>query len=144
MKKEYLLPIKHISAIVFSLLFLLHPALGQGNSEGITYVDLAIDQPNVENCYATDVINFDHQDFIRIYPNPNHGVFQLRIENSHSGEKLNLIAYNLSGEKVFEQKQVMESTQFETQLDFSSLPNGIYVLRLKLGDKEYSKNIILL
>lgn len=64
----------------------------------------------------------DETENINIYPNPTSG--QLFIDTGKSVEKLSVI--NISGCEVF----LMENLGAKTQIDLSSLPSGLYFVRI--------------
>ncbi|MCB9191987.1 MAG: T9SS type A sorting domain-containing protein [Flavobacteriales bacterium] len=68
----------------------------------------------------------------RIYPNPNDGVFNIMITGSSA--QLNVIVFNVIGEKVFEMKMLADHG---AKIDLTSLDKGLYVVQIvdeKRGD----------
>lgn len=69
-----------------------------------------------------------------VYPNPSSGIFDVRCPMTDDG-RIEII--NVLGEIVF--KSVISR---QTSVNLSSQPNGIYFLRLTVGDKVYSQKIV--
>lgn len=68
----------------------------------------------------------------RIYPNPNNGVFNIMI--SGSSASLDVLVFNVIGEKVYEVDILAEHG---AKIDLTSLDKGLYVVQIvdeKRGD----------
>ena len=61
----------------------------------------------------------------KIYPNPNNGVFNVMI--SGSSASLNVMVFNVIGEKVFELKILGDHG---AKIDLSTLEKGLYVIQI--------------
>lgn len=75
---------------------------------------------------------------IKIYPNPTDGFLQVEISRLDDGDRCDLDVFNLSGANIIHQN-VNEQL---TDLDLSSQPNGVYVLKIKINNDETSWKII--
>lgn len=75
---------------------------------------------------------------IKIHPNPTDGFLQVEISRLDDGDRCDLDVFNLSGANIIHQN-VNEQL---TDLDLSSQPNGVYVLKIKINDDETSWKII--
>ena len=62
---------------------------------------------------------------IKIYPNPNNGVFSLMITGSSAA--LDVLVFNIIGEKVFELQIIGDHG---AKLDLSNLQKGLYVIQV--------------
>ena len=72
-----------------------------------------------------------------IYPNPSSGVFNIQFNSND--EDVHITVTNIVGKEVF--KLISNSTeQYDTRIDLSILPKGIYYLTLKttMGIKTYN------
>jgi hypothetical protein len=69
-----------------------------------------------------------------IYPNPTSGIIKF-----NASEKADLSVFNLQGVKVFSKQNVMPNTE----VDLSSLNKGAYLVKLKAGQKEFVKTIVI-
>ena len=75
----------------------------------------------------------------KIYPNPTTG--QILIELTDNNQILNIQLYNILGEAVWhEEIKVYTSLK---RLDISDQPNGVYLLKIQVGDKKTTERIIL-
>lgn len=61
----------------------------------------------------------------KIYPNPNNGVFNVMISGSSAA--LNLLVFNVIGEKVFDLEILGDHG---AKIDLSSLDKGLYVVQI--------------
>ena len=75
---------------------------------------------------------------IKIYPNPTDGFLHVEISRLDDGDRCDLDVFNLSGVNIIHQN-VNEQL---TDLDLSSQPNGVYVLKIKINDDKTSWKII--
>ncbi len=113
-------------------------------SGNITYIDIGIYQPNVEECYGMSVPDIGIElDWIKIYPNPNPGQFTLEL-NLHQPEKSLVIhIYDIAGKVVFRSVEATEGNHFHKELDVSFFQKGVYFIRITGKDKVGVKQIII-
>ncbi len=84
---------------------------------------------------ATGIEDFDNLG-INIFPNPSNGKFTVEFNKEKTGD---IIIYNLSGKKVYHE-QLSEKSQ---EIDLSSLPKGVYILRLNIDKNELSTKLLI-
>jgi hypothetical protein len=115
-----------------------HPAL----KDSVSYT-LLIDKNCADTLLGVTTLPIDNSN-ITLYPNPNHGLFNLEIRNGEaltssnntnsltSNEELgiqNMVeVYNMLGEKVFSTPFTNDNSQFT--IDLSSRPSGLYLYRI--------------
>jgi len=90
--------------------------------------------PFLEELYeksSNKVILFDNKEEITIYPNPNSGIFNVRLNNNPTN-KISLEIINLYGETVFESRVIKHSL---IKIDISGQAKGLYFLMIKQEDK---------
>lgn len=148
---------KHFN--LFSLLILLISAIScqtayavnrdsgassEKESGNITYIDISIHQPNVEDCFATSVPGsvLEH-DWINIYPNPNTGKFILELNLDQPGNPLNIHIYDIAGKIVMESSEIPEGKTFRRNIDISNFQKGLYFIRIMGINKVGVKQIII-
>lgn len=67
---------------------------------------------------------------LRIYPNPTHG--HLKVEIQSPGESYGSIeVYDTQGRRI----AYLPHAEYENDIDLSPQPNGIYLMRLSIGDE---------
>ncbi len=81
------------------------------------------------------------EDFVRIYPNPADKVLNIEFLNPAT-PCCELMIYNMEGILVID-KQIYTSAD-PVNLDISSLRKGIYLVKIKTGNGEISKKVILM
>jgi hypothetical protein len=75
------------------------------------------------NASATGFNNPDNEEF-KIYPNPNNGIFTI----DHANAKINRITIlNARGAVIYEQENTADK---QINIDISSYPKGVYILRI--------------
>ncbi|HEX8549440.1 MAG TPA: T9SS type A sorting domain-containing protein [Cytophagaceae bacterium] len=95
-------------------------------------VKLLVMQPEI----ITALRNKISEEQVWVSPNPSNDVIRLDYKNA-TFSSLDVKIFNLFGHQVYE-----GSSESETKLiDISHLDNGVYYLKIKLGDKVVSKKI---
>ena len=80
-------------------------------------------------------------DFISVFPNPNTGIFNLKISGIQLQEaKINSIS--LDGSSVFQDQLGNLKGGFEKQIDLSNLADGIYFLQVNTGTETVIRKLI--
>ncbi|MCG8411001.1 MAG: T9SS type A sorting domain-containing protein [Bacteroidales bacterium] len=108
------------------------------NDGNIQIVDFTLDNSIVDRntSYWNEYINF------KIYPNPFTEFINIEC---NTNQKLYVEIFNLSGRKIFS-KEYNAGKNLENRFnikssDLDNLPNGLYVIQLKSGNKTISKVI---
>ena len=81
---------------------------------------------------------FENDDLVRIYPNPNNGNFNIRI-NNYNG-KVNIQVIDINGRIV--NQFINEDFNIEKSLNLSSLQSGMYIIKINGDNLNYTKKII--
>jgi hypothetical protein len=79
---------------------------------------------------------------ISVHPNPGDGIFVLDIENPQS-KRVELNVYNSIGAMVYHDEFSVHTPEIQKQVDISDLSKGVYVLKIRNGNKELIKKIII-
>ena len=76
-----------------------------------------------------------------VYPNPSNGVFFLNIKNENlNADALKVKIVNLLGQTVASQE--VDSNK-ETKFDLSTLPKGMYFVRVQVDKDEMIKRVVI-
>jgi hypothetical protein len=94
--------------------------------------------PAGPNCTALATTNFNSDDAFQVYPNPTNGLLNLRIAN-YSGD-LNIQLVDLNGRIIKEVKDA--NFNAETTLDLNQVQAGVYLVKVKGADVNFTKKII--
>ena len=76
------------------------------------------------------------------YPNPTNGVINVKLDNENQ-EDLNIDILNKTGQIVKTITKAKVGSHHQEQFDLSNLPNGIYSIKLKIGEQVKSEKVIL-
>lgn len=96
------------------------PSLNKAKSQSASYFDMVSDRQ------------------VEISPNPTEGQLRVEILNGDSSMDGEAIVYSSSGAKV----ATCPISNRASDLDISSCANGIYILRVNIGDSSTSWKII--
>ncbi len=78
---------------------------------------------------------------VDVFPNPTEGRLSLRFEE-FSGQQVNIYVYNALGEQVFS-KRTATMTEATENIDLSTLADGVYTVRVDVGQNTVTKRIVL-
>lgn len=79
---------------------------------------------------------------VSIYPNPFIGQFTVQF-NAFGPEQVQMDIADLSGRTVFSHEMGMVSSGLHyLEVNTASLPSGMYLMRMRIGDMEISRNIV--
>jgi uncharacterized repeat protein (TIGR03803 family) len=98
--------------------------------------------PIIANCVATAVLNIDELEEFKIMPNPNNGLFTVKIKlNTQRQVRFTLI--NSLGQAVFQSPLTKINGTQTKQISVPSLA-GAYFLKTEIGNQVIYKNIIII
>ena len=78
-------------------------------------------------------------DAFELYPNPNNGIIKLKPNQSLTGE-LDIKILDIFGREI-KNKNISGDKKLYT-LDIRDRDDGLYIIRVLIGDKVYSRKII--
>jgi hypothetical protein len=85
----------------------------------------------------------DHNPQLLLYPNPSSGSFNLSF-NLEGIQNVSIQVINNLGQVVYDESKNNVSSNYSNRLDLSYLPNGIYILTVKIGTGTANKRISIL
>ncbi len=94
--------------------------------------------PAGPNC-SLAVNYFQHDDLIRVYPNPSNGIFTIKV--SQFSGKANIMVTDMNGRVVYDLKN--SELNIEKTINLSGLQSGMYLLKLTGEALNYSQKLIL-
>ncbi len=106
---------------------------GIGNGTFTYYVDVtngqcaASDTVKITFMICTGINELNNEFTAQVVPNPNNGLFTLTSEGSFGSTDLNI--YTLHGQLVYSEKLNINGS-YAHQFDLSSMPKGIYMVKL--------------
>lgn len=89
------------------------------------------------NILSITVLGLDSEleDEILISPNPTSGLIKIELAKGVKGEVLGLEVLSISGKLLISQEEA-------NQVDLSGLSNGVYFLKVNMGDKSITRKIV--
>lgn len=78
---------------------------------------------------------------IKLYPVPTQGICQLSVETLVP-EKLGFQLYNVEGKLLMKSEESRLGRLFNEVINLESMPDGVYVLKIKVGARVVSRKII--
>lgn len=91
--------------------------------------------------FATAINNLDNNFKLKINPNPSSGQFIVNIKESIA-KSISFEVINVVGQLVYSNQQKVRSNDFSQNVDLRSVPNGIYLLQIRIDDKVYWKKLV--
>ena len=86
-----------------------------------------------------DVNNYVFDDF-KLFPNPTDGIFTVKFRSENLGD-VDITVYDILGRVVSGHTYKSQQNSFEEQMDLSQVSKGMYILRVKRGNKISSQKI---
>ena len=128
-------------ATTYLLAIMIFPFFGFGEnnptpqvkkSGNITYIDIGIHQPNVEDCYSTNILLPDisrDAGTVKIFPNPGNGIFTLELRLPMIVNQVDIVIYDIAGKQVYNYTENMDADAMIKTMDLAFLEKGIYFVR---------------
>lgn len=99
---------------------------------------------SLEVCTSEPVLgvnNFVFDDF-KVYPNPSDGRFRIQFRSENDGDVL-ITIFDLMGRKVAERRYSGSPVSFDEEMNVEGISSGLYILRVRRGNKISSQKITL-
>lgn len=107
----------------------------------LDYGRIYVDNIEVTSTYAKEKLeNGIGSEDIRLYPVPNDGLFTLDFPVFEAGE-VNLEIYKATGQRVWSQLETVPPSRFVRQIDLQGLANGVYFVRIGVGEERFVKKM---
>ena len=99
---------------------------------------------SLEMCTSEPVLGVNNVVFVefKVYPNPSDGRFRVQFTSDDDGDVL-ITIFDLVGRKVAERRYSGSSNSFDEEMQVEGLSSGLYILRVRRGNKISSQKITL-
>jgi endonuclease I len=92
-------------------------------------------------CYSASSIKNNSENYFKIYPNPNSGIFYISFDDALS-ENSDIYIYNLQG-KIIYSKKLNNNNLKKISVNLSTATNGLYILKVKTEKNIFYKKILI-
>jgi len=92
------------------------------------------DYVKVMDCTSIDEV--DKNKFVKIFPNPNNGSFNIKMNDGKGFKEVNI--YNLLGELVY------TNNVLQKQYKITELPKGTYMVEIVYSNKKITKKVLVM
>jgi hypothetical protein len=111
--------------------FLFLAENGAPARKNITYIEISIEQPNVEDCYETSIIDAEKEkNWFRIFPNPTRGFVIIEAEFETPDQAISINILDIAGKLIFHEKENSTEGLFIKRLEINYLKKGVYYIQL--------------
>ncbi|TNF32417.1 MAG: T9SS type A sorting domain-containing protein, partial [Bacteroidetes bacterium] len=83
-------------------------------------------------CVGIEEANFDGS--VHVYPNPNNGLIMVEVD-MNSDVELSIGLHDMVGKQIWVDEDLGETSNLRKQYDLTSLPDGVYFLRIYADDQ---------
>ena len=101
--------------------------------------DWSLEICNSEPVLAVNNFVFDQ---FKIFPNPSNGRFRIQFNSDNTGD-VDVLLYDLLGRKVAAKSFSDDANAFDEEVSFGSVSAGLYILRVRRGNKISSQKITI-
>jgi hypothetical protein len=106
------------------------------NGEGNEMIEV-----NVIDASSVGIKNVSKdENMVMVYPNPNSGLFSVKMNGLNEGN-LSIEVYNIYGQLLQNVQGSVQSKNMEQAIDLSSLPNGVYMLKVSNNTNTVIKKV---
>jgi len=101
-----------------------------------------LSEPHTANCSTVDVSYLDEEDYIKSYPNPSNGNFNIE-SNLDFNSLENIEIYDVTGRKISYNIDLISNTPSIFKIDLSYAESGLYFIKLNLNGRIETLRMIL-
>ncbi len=93
------------------------------------------------NLVNTGVLKVSPENAIRVFPNPVSQHIKVQLE-TNKAEEVEVIIYNMLGQNMSKEQYVSNLGTMVKDINVQALPAGLYIIKVKMGDKIFTKNFV--
>ena len=93
------------------------------------------------NLVNTGVIKVNPENAIRVFPNPVSQFIKVQIE-TNKAEDVEVVIYNMLGQNMNKEQYVSTLGTMVKDINVQALPAGLYIIKVKMGDKIFTRNFV--
>ena len=108
----------------------------------MTGEDAEVEDYTIEVVDATASLDNDTFEGFNLYPNPSNGNFNLQFDTA-SSDNIQLQLFDITGRLVRELVFTNEAARFSESISFENTAKGVYLLKIKNGNKQTTKKLVI-
>ena len=108
----------------------------------MTGQDAEVEDYTIEVIDETASLEDDAFEGFNLYPNPSNGNFNLQF-NTTSSDRIELQLFDITGRLVRKLLFTNVATRFSESISFENTAKGVYLLKIKNGNKQTTKKLVI-
>ena len=108
----------------------------------MTGEDAEVEDYTIEVIDETASLDNDAFEGFNLYPNPSNGNFNLQFDTT-STDRIELQLFDITGRLVRELLFTNVATRFSESISFENTAKGVYLLKIKNGNKQTTKKLVI-
>ncbi|MEX0811734.1 MAG: PKD domain-containing protein [Chitinophagales bacterium] len=82
-------------------------------------------------------------DYVKVYPNPNNGTFEVRIKSADIKSNYSLRLMDLQGKEIYAESVSNQNVEFKRSMNFNHLNAGMYFLHISSDGLTYVERLVI-
>ena len=108
----------------------------------MTGQDAEVEDYTIEVIDETASLEDDAFEGFNLYPNPSNGNFNLQFDTT-SSDRIELQLFDITGRLVRKLLFTNVATRFSESISFENTAKGVYLLKIKNGNKQTTKKLVI-
>jgi len=95
--------------------------------------------------FKSSIDDIEHPDYFDIYPNPNSGIFHLRVKQGSKYHYVKVEVLGLNGQLVYENEIFLggKGKRYFEEINLRGEPKGVYLVKIAADNNLYYRRIVI-